>query len=383
VGGGVLVSAFDSVADGTLADSALERARRLVELESPSSDHVGLRAIAGDLAAALAALGSAVETVEVDVGEHLVARIAGSTPDLDPVLVLTHFDTVHPVGSFDPVFRVDRDRAYGPGIFDMKGGLACMLEALARLREAGAAPRRPVLFLASCDEETGSATSRALIEELAASACVVLVPEPPLPGGLAKTRRKGVAGYRIAATGRASHAGLAPEDGINAVVEIAHQVLAVTALADPAAGTTTSVGLLEGGTATNVVPAAAAAWVDVRFTSAGEARRVDASIRGLEPRLEGATLTIEGGVNRPPMERSAGTAALFDTARAIAAADGWELGEGLSGGASDGSFTAGLGRPTLDGIGPDGGGAHARDEHVLIGDLARRVRLYGRLFERL
>jgi glutamate carboxypeptidase len=383
VGGGIPMSAFDTVPVGQLTDATLDRLRRLVELESPSADQPRLRAVAGEVAAALAGVGADVETVDVDVGEHVIGRIGGLERDLDPILVLTHFDTVHQVGSFEPVFRLAGDRAYGPGIFDMKGGIAGMLEALARLRQAGTPPRRPVTFLATCDEETGSATSRSLIEELAARSHAVLVPEPPLPGGLAKTRRKGVAGYRIEARGRAAHAGLDPEAGINAVVEIAHQVLALTALADPDAGTTTSVGLMGGGTGTNVVPAEAWARVDVRFTTAAEAERVDTAVRALRPVLAGATLTITGGINRPPMERTPGTAALFDVARAIAAEDGWDLGEGLAGGASDGSFTAALGIPTLDGIGLDGAGAHARDEHVLLDALPRRVRLYGRLLERI
>jgi glutamate carboxypeptidase len=377
------MSAFDSLPARALADATLDRLRRLVELESPSSDPVRLRAAAGEVAAALTGVGAQVETVDVDVGEHVIGRLAGSTPTLEPLLVLTHFDTVHGVGSFDPIFQVVEGRAQGPGAFDMKGGIACMLEALARLKEAGSAPRRPVVFLATCDEETGSDSSRALIEELAAGAHAVLVPEPPLPGGLAKTRRKGVAGYRIDARGRASHAGLAPEDGINAIVELAHQVLAVTALAAPAAGTTISVGLVGGGTATNVVPAEAWARVDVRFTTAREAERVDVAVRALEPLLPGATLAVSGGINRPPMERTAGTAALYEVARDIAAEESWELGEGLSGGASDGSLTAGIGVATLDGIGPEGGGAHAIHEHVLIEALPRRVRLYGKLLERV
>jgi glutamate carboxypeptidase len=378
------MTSFDGVSARKLGDAALERLQRLVELESPSSDQVRLRAVAGDLSAALTGLGAEVETVDVEgVGEHVIGRIPGREPDLEPVLVLAHFDTVHPVGAFDPVFRVTDGRAHGPGVFDMKGGLACMLEAVGRLAEAGTAPRRPLVLLATCDEETGSATSRALIEELAAGAHAVLVPEPPLPDGGAKTRRKGVAGYRIEARGRASHAGLAPEEGINAIVEMAHQILAITAVADPAAGTTTSVGLVGGGTTTNVVPAEAWAAVDVRFTTAVEAERVDAAMRALVPRLQGADVRATGGVNRPPLERTPAIAALFERARAIAAEDAWELSEGLAGGASDGSFTAGMGVPTLDGIGPRGAGAHAEDEHVLVDDLPRRVRLYGRLLEQL
>jgi glutamate carboxypeptidase len=364
--------------------TVLDRLRRLVELESPSSDQVRLRAVAGNLAAELMELGAAVETVDVDgVGEHVIGRLAGREPDLAPVLVLVHLDTVHPVGSFDPPYRVQDGRVYGPGVFDMKGGVACMLEALGQLAESGAGPRRPLIFLATCDEETGSATSRALIEELAAGAHAVLVPEPPLPDGGAKTRRKGVAGYRLDVRGRASHAGLAPEAGVNAIVELAEQVRAVTALADPDAGTTVSVGLIGGGTTTNVVPASAWAEVDVRFTTTPEAQRIDTAVRALSTTLAGAELHVTGGVNRPPMERTSGVATLFEQARAIAAEEGWELTEGLAGGASDGSLTAGMGIPTLDGIGPRGAGAHASDEHVLLDDLPRRVRLYARLLERL
>lgn len=367
-----------------LRAGALVRLQRLVELESPSGDPVRLRAIAGHLAAELVGVGAEVDTVAVEVGEHVMGRVPGREAGLAPVLVLGHMDTVHPVGSFDPVFRVEeRSRAVGPGAFDMKGGLACVLEALARLHGAGASPRRPVIVLITCDEETGSATSRDLIEELAAGAHAVLVPEPPLPDGSAKTLRKGVAWYTLEVAGRASHAGLAPEAGVNAILELAHQVLAVTELADADAGTTINVGVVAGGTASNVVPARARAELDVRFTSAVEARRVDRAIQALEPTLAGASLTVTGGINRLPMERTDGMVALFEHARDMAAEDGWALGEGMAGGASDGSFTAALGTPTLDGIGPRGDGAHAHHEHVLLADLAPRVRLFGRLLEQL
>jgi glutamate carboxypeptidase len=377
------MSAFAGSTPRDLRDGALARLQQLVELESPSHDQVQLRALAGHLAAELVSVGAEVDTVDVEVGEHLVARIPGRDGSLEPLLILTHLDTVHPVGSFDPVFRLEDDRAVGPGAFDMKGGVACVLEAMARLHDAATPPRRPVIVLITCDEETGSETSRELIEELAAGAHAVLVPEPPLPDGSAKTRRKGVAWYTVQVTGRASHAGLAPEAGVNAIVELTHQVLAISALEDRDAGTTVNVGVVEGGTASNVVPAWARAQVDVRFTTAAEAHRVDAAINALEPTLEGASLTISGGINRMPMERTAATASLFERARELAAEDGWELGEGLAGGASDGSFTAALGIPTLDGIGPRGGGAHAHDEHVLLQDLAPRVLLLGRLLERL
>lgn len=362
-------------------DAVLRRLRRLVELESPSGDEARLRAIAADFAATLAELGATVETHEIrGVGEHVIGRLTGTDPSLEPVLILGHLDTVHPVGAFDPAFRVAEGRAYGPGTFDMKGGWACVLEALARV--GAGRSHRPVRVLATCDEETGSETSRELIEELARRAHAVLVPEPPFPDGAAKTERKGVAWYRLDVQGRAAHAGLAPDRGVNALVELAHQVLAITALGDPPA-TTVSVDRAEAGTASNVIPEAAWAVVDVRFTTVEEADRVDAGMRALTPVLDGARLEVTGGMNRPPMERTAGVAALYERARRIAAEEGWQLGEGRSGGASDGSITAGLGVPTLDGIGPVGGGAHAVHEHVELDDLARRVALYGRLLEEL
>ena len=381
-----------------LRDGALDRLRRLVELESPSHDEARLRAVAADFTAELVELGARVETVDVDgVGEHVIGRLPARDGDghdagsdavpsetsepghaSAPILVLGHLDTVHPAGTFDPVFRLEDGRAYGPGTFDMKGGWACMLEALGRI-----APRRPIVVLATCDEETGSDTSRSLIEAYGREAHAVLVPEPPAPDGSVKTRRKGVAWYRLTVHGRAAHAGAAPEEGVNAVVELAHQVLAITALADPAAGTTVSVTEAAGGTATNVVPARASAGVDVRFTSDAEAERVDAAVRALDPVLDDTRIELSGGINRPPMERTDGIAALYERARSAASEAGWELGEGASGGGSDGSFTAALGVPTLDGIGPAGAGAHATHEHVEVNDLARRVALYARLLETL
>lgn len=376
--------AFDGAEAVDVRVATLARLRRLVELESPSGDEMRLRAVAAGFAEQLTVLGAATQTRDAPgVGEHVIGRLHGADSHLDPILVLGHLDTVHPVGAFDPVFRVEGERAYGPGTFDMKGGWACVLESIARLQAGGSGPRRPVIVLATCDEETGSETSWDLIETLAGEASAVLVPEPPFPDGGAKTRRKGVAWYRVTARGRSSHAGLAPDDGINAVLELAHQVLAIAALADRPAGTTVSVDMIEGGTASNVVPGSAWAEVDVRFTTMAEAERVDARIRSLVPALEGSVLEFRGGINRPPMERTEGVAALYGQARKIALEAGWDLSEGVSGGASDGSITAGLGVPTLDGIGPVGAGAHALDEHVDIGDLPRRVLLYGRLMETL
>lgn len=362
---------------------SLRRLRRLVELESPSGDEARLRSLAADFATALTGLGARIETRDVGgVGEHVIGRLPGAEPDLPPVMILGHLDTVHPVGSFAPVFRVENGRAWGPGAFDMKAGWACMLEALDRSRMDGTR-RRPVLVLATCDEETGSATSRDLIQELARDVRAVLVPEPPFPDGGAKTRRKGVGWYRITIRGRASHAGLAPDSGVNAVLELAHQVMAVSQLEDRDAGTTVNVDQAGGGTASNVIPASAWAEVDVRFTSMVEAQRVDAGIKGLVPVLPGAGIEVDGGINRPPMDRTEGVVDLYLRAQQLAEEAGWALGEGQSGGASDGSLTAAMGVPTLDGIGPMGGGAHAADEHVIVNDLPRRVNLYSRLLETL
>lgn len=365
-------------------DSALHRLRQLVERESASDDEAGLRAVAAVFAAQLAEAGATVETVDVPgVGEHVLARVPGSEPELDPVVILGHLDTVHSAGTFEPVFRVEEGLVQGPGAYDMKGGMACMVEALCRFHEAGLRPRRPVLVLATCDEETGSEHSRSLIETRAPGARAVLVPEPPLPGGEAKTARKGVGWYLLEVDGKASHAGLAPSEGVNAIVELAHQLTSLRRIEDPAAGTTVNPSRVSGGTARNVVPARARADVDVRFATAREGERVDRSIRELEPVLEGAVLRVSGGINRPPMERTEASAALYEHARSLAAESGWSLGQGESGGASDGSLTAALGVPTLDGIGPLGGGAHTPEEHVRLDDLGRRVQLYGRLLETL
>lgn len=363
----------------------LERLRRWVEHESPSRDEPACTALASDIASALAGTGADVELVDAPgCGCHVVARSAGREPGLDPVLVLGHFDTVHPRGTLErQPFRIIDGRAEGPGIYDMKSGIAVLAEALALLRETGSGPRRPVTALFTCDEEVGSGTSRPLIESLARGAAATLVLEPSLAGGAVKTARKGIAGYRLIAYGRAAHAGLEPEKGVNAILELAHQIVRISALAAPERGTTVSVGLASGGTATNVVPAEARAEVDVRFTTAAEQRRVDEAVRALTPVLPGARLTIDGGEDRPPLERTEGVVHLYRHARALAAELGFELGEGAAGGASDGNITAALGIPTLDGLGPVGGGAHAENEHVVVEDLVRRAALYARVLETL
>ena len=357
----------------------LDAIRELVVHESPSRDKSALDATARVVAGRLADAGGRVEVIaNTDGGDHLIARFfegAGGA-DARPTLVLGHYDTVWPVGTLAGMpFRVEGDRAFGPGTYDMKASLVLVEFALRAIRDAGLQPGRPVEFLVTSDEEVGSPTSRALIEARARLADRVLVVEPPLADGSLKTARKGVGAYRLAIEGRAAHAGVEPEKGISAVEELARAVLALHALTDLEAGTSVNVGVVEGGTTSNVVAAQASARVDVRARTLAQARSLDAAIRALRPHHPDARLTIEGGFNRPPMERTPAVAALFGRARVIGRTLGLELGEGATGGGSDGNFTAALGAPTLDGLGVEGAGAHARHEQILLTSFPERAAL--------
>jgi glutamate carboxypeptidase len=355
--------------------AALER---LVVAESPSPDKARCDACAEQVSELfLEHTGvRAVRHRRPDHGDHLEIRVGTGA---DPIVVLCHHDTVWPLGTLARLpYRVDGDRITGPGGYDMKAGIVEAAFAL-----AGARPKRPVIVLSTSDEEIGSKSSRALIEETARGAVAVLVLEPAASGGAIKTARKGIADFILEVEGRAAHAGVEPEKGISAVEELAHQVVALRRLADPASGTTINVGVVSGGTRPNVVAAHARAEIDVRFSRAAEAERVVAAIRGLRPAIDGARLTIGGGVDRPPMERSPGIARLAHLAQRLAADLGFELPETSTGGGSDGNYTAALGVPTLDGLGPDGGGAHADSEHLLIESWLRRTRLLRLLIEAL
>ncbi|HKM56980.1 MAG TPA: M20 family metallopeptidase, partial [Isosphaeraceae bacterium] len=273
----------------------------------------------------------------------------------------------------------DEGRLFGPGVYDMKASLvmvAAVVEVLGRLKRK---LPRPLLVLLNSDEEIGSPSSRQLIEELARQSEYVLVLEPPLPDGGLKTARKGVGRFTIEVEGKAAHAGVAPEQGRSAIVELAHQVLGATELNDPRSGTTVSVGLIRGGTAFNVVPADASAEVDVRATSLAAATAVEAALRAFAALTPGTKVTVRGGFVRPPMERTPAIAGLFARAQEIAARLGLELSEGSTGGGSDGNFTAALGVPTLDGLGVQGGGAHAENEHIRIDSLPERAALLAAL----
>lgn len=364
-------------------DQLLSSARALVERESPTRDATAAAELIAELRGRLDAAGAAVRLVETENGPHLLARFDADSPgEARPVMLLGHVDTVWPRGTLrQRPFRIEDGRAYGPGLFDMKSGVAVMLAALEAIVELGLPRPHPIELLLSCDEESGSPTSRDLIEAEAAGCAAVLVLEPPLPGGRAKTERKGVARYQLIARGVSAHAGLDPERGVSAIVELAYQVLALHRLND-LTGISVNVGVIQGGTYANVIASEARAEIDVRFRTMAQANAVADRIASLERVLEGARLEIEGGIDRPPLERTAGVGSLYARARAVAATLGFELGEGSAGGGSDGSLTAAVGVPTLDGLGVDGDGAHAEHEHILIADLPRRAALLTGLITR-
>lgn len=350
---------------------------KLVEHESPSREKAALDAFAAMQAERLRSLGGRVGLVDnATGGNHLEAWFGAPAEDLPPALVLAHYDTVWPLGTLAVrPFHVEGTRAYGPGAYDMKASIILIESALAALRELGLTPRRPIQVLITSDEEIGSPTSRTLIEVAARPAAHTLVLEPPLPGGLLKTARKGVGGFTLEVVGKAAHAGVEPEKGINAINELALQIPRINALANPSLGTTINVGLVEGGTTPNVVPAHAKARIDVRVATLDEAQRVELGFRELQALTPGAVVQVNGGINRPPMERTPASRALFEETQRIGRSLGLELGEGATGGGSDGNFTAALGVATIDGLGAMGGGAHAIDEHILIDSLPERAAL--------
>ena len=363
----------------------LERIREYVSVETPTGATEACRALAERMRADLERAGAAdTRTIDAgDAGRHVLADFSGRESG-EPLLVIGHLDTVHAAGTLERMpFRESAGRVHGPGIFDMKGPIALLVDVLGGMAASGRRPLRPVRLLITCDEETGSETSRGLIEETARAARAVLVPEPPMPGGAAKTSRKGVAIYQLDVHGVAAHAGIAPEEGASAVLELAAQIGAIAELADAEAGTTLNTGVIRGGSASNVVPAHAFAEIDVRFTEPSEGERIDRALRALEPHDPRVRLEVSGGVNRPPFVRTPQVAELYRRVAALAAADGLELGEGASGGGSDGSFTAALGVPTLDGLGLPGGGAHAADEHIEAAAIAPRHRLWTRILTEL
>jgi glutamate carboxypeptidase len=263
----------------------------------------------------------------------------------------------------------------------MKSGVSVATFAMRALKEAGRKAKRPVTFLMTCDEETGSVFSRDIIEEEGRRARAALVLEPPIPGGIIKTGRKGVGEFELIIRGRPAHAGNDPRAGISAITELAHQVFAINDLIDYDRGTTLNVGVVRGGVLSNVVAAEARASIDMRFQKVEEGERIEEAMRALRPALEGARIEVKGGINRPPLVRTDEIGALFEHAKGIAAEIGFNLQEGSVGGGSDGNFIAALGVPVLDGLGVDGSGAHAEHEHIIISDIPRRAALVTRLIE--
>jgi glutamate carboxypeptidase len=363
--------------------------RRLVEIESPSGDAQGSSEVNELLESAAREIPSvsSVERIAIaNCGEHLLIRAFCETGNGNATtLILGHTDTVHPRGTLNAQhgLRTEDERLYGPGIFDMKASCAIALEALRCLTSLAVIPRRPLTLLLTCDEEIGSATGRPLVEREARQAAQVLVLEPPAPGGCVKTARKGVGTWTLAAQGIAAHAGLNPEAGASAILELARQTERLHAFNDSARGTNFNVGLIHGGTRSNVVAAHAEMEVDVRFGAMEEARRVEKLMSNLQPFDKRVGLTIAGGINRGPLERTADVAKLFYHARKLAARLGFELGECSVGGASDGNFAAALNVPVLDGLGVDGDGAHAAHEHIRLRDIAPRTALLAGLIATL
>ncbi|HKB80520.1 MAG TPA: M20 family metallopeptidase [Thermoanaerobaculia bacterium] len=358
-------------------ETLLAGVRALVEQESPTGDAAATTAIIATLKKRLDAIGAATKLYETQRGAHLVSRVTfGRSFGDGPVLVLGHVDTVWPLATLSRMpFRVENGRAFGPGIFDMKSGVEVMVAALEAIHDLELEPRREIRLVLSCDEESGSTTSRDLITSEAWDCAAAFVLEPSLPGGKVKTARKGIASYEVIARGIAAHAGLDPEKGVSAISELAHQILALNALNDRNEGISVNVGVISGGTLSNVVAAEARAEVDVRFRTVAQGEEIARRIESMQHHQTGARIEIRGGINRPPLERTAAVVALFHRARSIASQLGFDLGEGSSGGASDGNFTAAQGIPTLDGLGVEGDGAHASHEHIVVADLPRRAAL--------
>jgi glutamate carboxypeptidase len=368
----------------------LSLTRALVETESPSGDLEGSRAVADLLARAALETGAVTSLERTPApdayGEHLRFRAfdgEGSAAERT-LLILGHTDTVHPLGSLsERPWRESDGKIFAPGVFDMKASCAVAVEALRACVEQGMRPGRPVVVLLTCDEETGSMSGRALVEEEARRAEYVLVLEPPAPDGSVKTKRKGTGLFSLRAEGRAAHAGLEPEKGVSAVLEMARQIERLHALSDASLGTTVNVGVVCGGTRSNVVAAEARAEIDVRFGTLEEARRLEREIKGSVPFDSRAKLSVSGGINRPPFERTASVGALYEHARGLASLLGFELGEASVGGASDGNFAAACGAAVLDGLGIEGDGAHAAHEHIKAESIVPRAALLAALIASL
>ena len=374
------------MADGPHFDATkmLEEIRSWVEIESPTTDAAAVNRMVDHVENAYRRTSARVERIggRDEYGDHLIARSSWGRANRG-ILVLSHLDTVHPVGFIERLpFRVNNGIAYGPGIYDMKAGAFLALHAfreMDRLQQGGALP---VTHLYVSDEEVGSPTSRELIEQEARNAQYVLVTEPAREGGRIVTARKGTARFDIHVKGQPAHSGSRHEDGRSAVRELARLILEIEGCTDYNAGVTTNVGVISGGTRANVVPEEASAEVDMRVASPAQAEEMVAKILGLKSKTDGVTVTVTGGLNRPPYEKDERIASLYNHAKSLAAEIGYDLNDLKTGGGSDGNFTAAI-APTLDGLGVDGKGGHTHYEQIYVNSLVPRSKLFFRLFQTL
>ncbi|HXD12269.1 MAG TPA: M20 family metallopeptidase [Anaerolineales bacterium] len=357
--------------------------RTLVETESPSHDKAAVDRVGAIVAQEARKLGATVEIIpNTETGDHVLAGFPSPTGrgvrGEGGILILCHMDTVFPLGTIQKTpCREEGDKIFGPGTLDMKAGIVIALAAIEEAQKQGL--NRPVTLLSTSDEEIGSDTSREHIERLAKESVLVLVMEGALLDGSLKTWRKGVGGFWIKVKGRAAHSGGDHQAGRNAIEEMAHQVLAIQKLTDYSKQTTLNVGVIQGGTVSNVVPEEANIEVDVRVMQPGEWERIEAEINKLQPILDGTTIEITGGLNRPPMPFDDMMKATFEKAQSIAAGIGMTLTAGGTGGASDGNFVAPLGIPVLDGMGAVGEGYHSEREYIFADSLEQKAKLISAL----
>jgi len=355
----------------------LHTLQHIVEMESPSDNKAAVDKLGAHLGQEFERRGGKVTFHRAkDFGNHLQVEFPG-TSGQKPVMLLGHFDTVWSMGTLANMpFRVADGRVHGPGVLDMKTGIVMLLYAMRALRELEVHNHRPITIFLDSDEEVGSASSRPITEAIARQCEAVLVLEPAQgPLGLLKTSRKGVGSYTVHVHGRASHAGVDFEKGHSAIVELSRQILEIAKFTDLGRGITVNPGVIQGGTRSNVVAAEACVEVDIRIARAADAGELEhkfSELRSFDPNCR---LEISGGLNRPPMERTAGTVRLLEAARDLAKAMEMELGESATGGGSDGNFTSALGIPTLDGLGAVGEGAHAANESVILKHLPHRTAL--------
>lgn len=354
--------------------------RQAVEIESPSQNKAAIDRMANFFAHEFSKRGGRIQLLgHATAGSAAVAEFWEGARGTKPLLLLGHLDTVWETGTLEEMpYQVRDGRAYGPGIFDMKSGIVCGLWAVEALAALKISPPRPVRFFLNADEEVSSIAFRDELLAEARRAHAVLVLEPASAYGALKTSRKGVGEFQVTVRGRSAHAGICPSGGVNAISELARQILRIEKLARPQRGLTLNVDVIQGGTRSNVIPELAVARVDVRVPTALDREKIEMQMHALSPIHPEAKLEITGGVNRPPMERKMASA-LFRQARQLGRQMGLDLKEATTGGGSDGNFTAAMGIPTLDGLGGTGDGAHARHEHVVISELPQRAALLAAL----